>query len=261
MNHPLHTLMKRILFLLGLILLASSCVTHQELLNFNEGADFPLQPVDIANIPEIRIQPDDILAISVQTRFSLNSPDVQNLNNEGGNVPGSQLEYLVDSEGFIDFPMVGKVQLSDLTVREAKEKLTEQVRTYLQEPIVNVRFVSFKFTILGEVNGEGTFTLPEERITILDALGLAGGVTEYANRTNLLVIREENGKRQFGRISLQSRQIFDSPYYYLRPNDVIYVEPLKEKVGTVSDQFTKVLPWLGAGTALLNLILILTRTR
>lgn len=241
----------------------SACVSHQELVNFNEGQAFPVAPEIIAGIPELRIQPRDVLAISVQTLQGLNPADVAPFSTQSSTAAGggtnNNISYQVDSEGYIDFPMIGRIRLENMTVYEAKDTITAMLREDFKNPVVNVRFTSFKFTVLGEVTSKGTFTLPDERVSILDALGMAGDLTVYANRTNILIVREQNGLREYGTINLHDRQLFNSPYFYLRPNDFIYVEPLKEKVGTVSDQFTKVLPWLGAGTALLNLILILTR--
>ncbi len=243
----------------GIALLLSGCITHKELTNFNEGQAFPLSPEVIANIPEIKIQPDDVLAISVQTLFSTDPSDVTNINAQGGNIPGNNLEYLVDNNGYIDFPIVGSVKLQGLSIGEAKGKLTEALKEYLQNPVVNIRYKSFKFTILGEVRAPATYVLAEERVSILDALGSVGDLTNYADRADILIIREQDGKRLYGQINLYSRQLFQSPYYYLQPNDIIYVKPLKEKVGSVTDQFTRVLPWIGIGTTVLNLIIILSR--
>ncbi|MBK7874132.1 MAG: polysaccharide biosynthesis/export family protein [Saprospiraceae bacterium] len=237
----------------------TACVSHQELVNFNEGAAFPASPELITNIPELRIQKKDILAISVQTTLGLNPEDVAPFNLQGGNIPGNSLNYQVDGNGNIEFPMVGQVHLEGLTLYEAKDTLTELLTRDFKAPVVNIRFTSFKFTILGEVSGPGTYTLPDDRVSILDALAF-GDMTSYADRYNIMIVREQNGQREYGNINIHDRQLFQSPYFYLRPNDFIYVHPLKEKVGTVSDQFTKVLPWIGLGTTLLNLIIILTRT-
>ncbi len=256
-NSLIHTLILCLLLLGG----GSSCITHQKLVNFNSGEPFPAIPELISNIPELRIQPHDVLAISVQTLLGMNPESTAPFNLSGGNVPGSILNYQISANGEIDFPMIGQIRLEGLTLQEAKDTLTQRLQQDFQNPIVNIRFTSFKFTVLGEVKAPSSYSLPDDRVSILDALGMAGDMTVYANRTNILIVREKNGQREYGTINLHDRQLFQSPYFYLRPNDFIYVEPLKQKVGIVSDQFSKAAPWIGAGTAFLNLIIILTRTR
>lgn len=259
---------KYIHYLCLLLLVGSfhSCVSHQELVNFNEGAAFPVTPEDIVGIPEIRIQPDDILSINVHLQFELSPEDKTPFAGQtgssaaGGGSSTADNGYLVDKTGYIDFPIIGRVKLGGLTTAEAKTAIAQGLLQYYKDPIVNVRFLNFKFTVFGEVMAPGTYSFPEEKITILEAIGTARDLTTYANRTNLLIIREVDGKREYGRIDLHSRQLFLSPYFYLRPNDIIYVEPLKEKVSTVSDRFNRVLPWVGIGTTLLNLLIIITRT-
>ena len=250
--------------LLAAIVLCHGCISHQELVNFNEGEAFPTSPTDIVGIPEIRIQSDDILDIQVHLQYELTPEDKLPFNNASGSgasgtsaaTPG----YVVDKNGTSDLPIIGSVQVAGLTTTEAKAKIVQQLEQYYKNPVVNVRFMNFKFTIFGEVGAPGTYTFPEERISILEAIGTAGDLLVYADRKDIQIIREQDGKRQIGYINLRSRQLFDSPYFYLRPNDVIYVRPIKQKIGTVSDQFTKTLPWISVGVTLLNLIAILTRT-
>lgn len=254
--------MLRFLFLSALALL-SSCVSHQELVNFNEGPEFPAQPQEAPEPPPLRIQPDDALFINVHALdVELAAPfNLAPLNTASEGGAATAANYLVDGEGFIELPVIGAFHVGGLTIPEARDSLRLQLAPYLREPIVTIRFTQFRFTVLGEVKTPTTFTLPEEKITILEALGMAGDLTNYGNRTNILVVREQNGRRSYGRINLHDRSVFQNPYFYLRPNDVIYVEPLKQKTGTVSDQAAKVLPWISAGTVMLNLIIILTRQR
>ena len=122
-----------------------------------------------------------------------------------------------------------------------------------------MRWLNFKFTVLGEVSRPATYTLQERSVTVLEAVGLAGDLTNYGSRKNILVIREQDGKREFGRVDLQDRNVFASPYFYLNQNDVVYVEPLKQKTSVVSDQATEVLPWVSAGAILANIIILLFR--
>ncbi len=258
--------MKSSLFLsLFSMLLVSSCVRHRELVNFNSGPAFPALPDSVGALPVLRIQPDDALLISIHTLepdaaipFNI-APLIAGGGAMGGG--GASANYLVDDQGFVEMPVIGALRLAGLSVPEARDTIRNRILPFVKAPIVNIRFTQFRFTVLGEVRSPTTFTLAEERITILEALGMAGDLTNYANRNNILIIREENGLRSFGRLDIQARDVFRSPYFYLRPNDVIYVEPIKDKVGTVTDQFTKIVPWIGAGTALLNLIIIISQSR
>jgi len=167
--------------------------------------------------------------------------------------------YLVDLSGDIEFPVLGKIHLGGLTMEQARDTFKQRLSRHLANPIVNLRWLNFKFTVLGEVNHPATYTLPERSVSVLEAVGLAGDLTNYGNRKNILIIREQDGQREFGRLDLQDRNVFNSPFFYLKQNDVIYVEPLKQKTGVVSDQATKVLPWVSAGAILTNVILLIFR--
>lgn len=253
------------LLVLLLLLALTSCVSHEELLNFSKGDEFSQVPVDIANVPTLKIQHDDLLSIRVSALdaeaaapFNVDPPNIpMNMGGGGGFRP--LIGYLVKGEGTINFPILGTIQAAGLSLDELKRLLEDALKPYLNNPVVDVRFLNFRVTVLGEVAGPSTFFLANERVTILDALGQVGDVSPYANRTNILIIREQNGQRTFGRINLQDRNLFESPYFYLQQNDVIYVEPLEEKTGTLRDQSQRILPWLSVITSLTTLILTLTR--
>ncbi len=133
--------------------------------------------------------------------------------------------YTVDKDGCINFPTLGKVHVEGKTVSELKDTLTFEISKSVKDPIVNIHFANFQVTVLGEVARPGRFTVANERITILDALGLAGDMTPYGKRENILVARESNGKMQFERLNINNASIFSSPFFYLQQNDVVYVEP------------------------------------
>ncbi|MGL5318342.1 MAG: polysaccharide biosynthesis/export family protein [Bacteroidales bacterium] len=133
--------------------------------------------------------------------------------------------YLVSAEGMIDFPVIGTLKVAGLTKKECVELVKEKVSQYVKNPIVNLQFVNFKISVLGEVNRPGAIVVPNERVTILDAVGMAGDLTIYGERKNVLLIREKNGHKEFHRFDLTSSDLFNSPYYYLQQNDVVYVEP------------------------------------
>jgi polysaccharide export outer membrane protein len=137
--------------------------------------------------------------------------------------------YLVDSRGGIELPLLGTLQVSNLTRSELRHKLKEMLTQYLKDPAVDVRFLNTTVTVIGEVGMPATFDIPSENFTILQALGKAGDLTVYGRRDRVTVVREINGQRTAAKLNLNDAGIFDSPYYFLQANDVIYVEPLKSK--------------------------------
>jgi polysaccharide export outer membrane protein len=133
--------------------------------------------------------------------------------------------YLVDSEGLINFPELGRIKVEGMTRIDLAEDLQEQLLKYVDKPIVNVRIVNFQVSVLGEVNRPGTFTITDEYLTVSKALGLAGDMTIYGKRKNVLVVREEDGSKSHAYLDLTQAEVLNSPYYYLKQNDVVYVEP------------------------------------
>lgn len=185
----------------------------------------------------IKIQKEDELEIKVTTL----NPESNLLFNYGVISGGEELDldaigsynlarYIVDSDGNIDFPILGKVTLAGLTREEAKAKLTELLSKLVTDPRVELSISNFKITVLGEVNNPSTFTIESDKITILEALGLAGDMTVYGMRENVMIIRQdEEGKKLF-RINMQDKALLNSSNYYLKQNDVLYVEAVNKKV-------------------------------
>jgi polysaccharide export outer membrane protein len=213
-----------------------------------------------------KIQPGDILSIQVS---SLN-PEASSFFNpyaalaiadRGSAQPmvtsatplPAQNGYLVDNMGTIELPVLGKVTVAGRTASEVKDRLRESLKEYLKEPTVNIRNLNFRISVMGEVLRPSLFTIPNERITLLEALSLSGDVTIYGRRENVLIIREENGRRTFGRVDLTRRDLFSSPYYYLHPNDVVYVEPGKARAAT-ADRTNQLLPIVLSGLSFLAII-------
>ena len=137
--------------------------------------------------------------------------------------------YLVDKDGCIMFPTLGKIHVEGMTVSQLRDTLTAEISKSVVAPIVNVHFANFQITVLGEVTRPGRYSVTNERVTILDALGLAGDMTPYGKRDNILVAREVNGKMQFERLNINNAGIFASPFFYLQQNDVVYVEPTGQR--------------------------------
>jgi len=121
------------------------------------------------------------------------------------------------------------VQLAGLSKEQAINKLTDEIKKSVKNPIVNIRFLNFRVTVIGEVNKPSTFTIPSERLNIIEALGLAGDLTAYGRRENILIIREQDGIRNTSRVNLASKDILNSPSFYLQQNDIVYVEPVKTR--------------------------------
>lgn len=165
--------------------------------------------------------------------------------------------YLVDTEGKIKLPLIGQVSVVDSTNAGASELIANRLKPYLKEPTVTVRNLNFRISVLGEVARPALFTIPNEQVTLPEALGLAGDLTVYGRRDNILIIREEGSKRVFSRLDLTKRDAFQSPYYSLHPNDVIYVEPGKVRATTV-DRAYLLAP---IATGILSLVAIIATRR
>lgn len=244
-----------------------SCVSHKELINFNE-VNFPSTPEEIMNMMEIRIQEEDLLRITVHSvnpeaaaPFNIEPQDQQG-GNQNMMVQNTQnLElfsgYFVDREGYIDFPVLGRLEVEGMTIPEAKNKIVDLLKPYLNDAVVNMRFLNFKVTVLGEVEQPGTIRLTNKRITLLEAIGMTGDLTDYANRNNILVIREKAGAREYARLDLQSSEIFTSPYFYLQQNDVIYIEPLEVRTATVADPASRFISYGSAFLSIITLVVAL----
>jgi len=184
------------------------------------------------------IKPDDELVITV----TASNPEATALYSIPFTNPASRdelmktvaprtLTYIVDTNGDIDFPILGKIHVAGQTTEQVKTKLTEMISKDVTDPIVRVSLANFRVTVAGEVRQPSTFNVTRNRMSILDALAEAGDLTEYGDRTNVLVIREVNGERKYIHLNLNSSDILDSPYYYLQQNDYVYVAPNKIREG------------------------------
>ncbi|MFZ1329222.1 MAG: polysaccharide biosynthesis/export family protein [Chitinophagaceae bacterium] len=224
----------RILLLLVLPVYLFSCKPQQKLPYYLENVTDSAGKGDV-KIPELRIQKNDQLAIQI---FSLSTePKADEIYNQPSvGVAGQGSEgagYFVDLNGNIKHHRLGVIHAEGLTKQELaaeiKKRLTVPVEL-LKDPTVIIRFLNFTITVLGQVGREGPIKVPGERVTILEAVGLAGGVTDYGKKNNLRIVREQDGKREIGFIDLSSKEIFESPYYHLVQNDVLIVEPTKQKL-------------------------------
>ncbi|MBS1782395.1 MAG: polysaccharide biosynthesis/export family protein [Bacteroidetes bacterium] len=219
-----------------------SCATTKNTTYVRDIPDSMQAPIDrnMASFTEPLIQSNDLLLISIQTLDPQSGNAITGSNNTGifaaqaasgngqgtSNIPG----YLVDKNGNIELPLVGKIKVSGLNTTDAKELIRKQASVFYKTPVVNVRFANFNISVLGEVSKPAQYTVPTERVTLLDALAMAGDMTIYGKRNNVLLIREEGGTKKYVRFDLTNSDFMKSPYFYLKQNDVIYVEPTKSKV-------------------------------
>ena len=197
------------------------------------------------------IQPGDLLEIIVTDLNPVAAAPFNRISNkstEGGNASGSTGTsdgYLVDDNGIIDFPVLGRVKVGGVSKYDAKLNLTNLLTNYLGKPNVSIRYLNYRITVVGEVNNPNTFVVPSERISLIEALGMAGDLTIYGKRDNVMIINETNSERTIVHLDLNKKETLNSPYFYLQPNDVVYVEPIK----TRKDQ---------AGLARTNIALLLS---
>ncbi|WP_285060303.1 polysaccharide biosynthesis/export family protein [Pedobacter ginsengisoli] len=241
--------MRYFFYLITTLIFFSSCgVKYKSVPYFTD------LPVDssivqqIKNYNVLKLQKNDILALTVS---SLN-PEASAIFNFG-NVSSSQGSagstanpinsangFMIDEKGEIQLPLVGAIHVDGLTIAEARAEITGKLVNFLKEPVVNVRLANFKVSILGDVARPGVYPVQNEKISVTEALSLAGDLTITAVRNNVLLIRETQGKRQFIRIDLQKSALFNSPNYFLQNNDILYIQPGTAKYASVDSSYRNV---------------------
>jgi polysaccharide biosynthesis/export protein len=210
-----------------------------------------------------RIQANDQLAIIISGAdpnavAPFNNVSSMTINATQANVSPYHPTYVVNENGDITLPIIGNVKIAGLTRNEAATAIKEKLDKYIVNPSVLVNFVNFRITVLGEVAKPGSFILPNERVTLLDALGLAGDLTIKGKRENVIVIREANGKKEKYILDLTSDSTLNSPAYYLAQNDVVYVEPNSAQVA--ASKFTPNYSlWISMAGVVISVIAVLTR--
>lgn len=219
------------------IALLSSCVSQRRLSYLRDVNASSADSINQIYTPlkENYITQGDLLSILVNAldieavrAFNMPIANMQNLGAKTVSVStgsGSLQGYWVDPEGNIDFPVLGKLHVEGMTTTMLKDTLTHLISQSVKDPIININFLNFNVTILGEVKSPGRHAVNKQGMTLFEALALAGDLTIYGKRNNVLISREVDGKMEFARINLNDEAIFASPYYHIRQNDVIYVEP------------------------------------
>jgi polysaccharide export outer membrane protein len=253
-----------VIFLFTIVLF--SCAAPQKSIYFR--TDTKMEP-NVESMPitassELNgiIQPDDIIAINITSISSIaenkdpaaifrDGGIMYNLVTGGGGMGGGgggggmgtqTSGYLVDNEGFIDFPVLGKINVRGQTIRQAKETISGKLKDYIKDPVVEVRIINYKVTMLGEINRPGPIIAANHKINIVEAVAAAGDIPLTGKKENVLVIRDNNGKKEFARLNLNSRDVFNSPYYYLKQNDIVYIEPNKIRRQEANTFFRVYLP-------------------
>lgn len=253
----MNNLLKTCTFLTFLLLI--SCSQTQKIAYY-QNADV-ISP-NASMTYESKLQPDDLLLITVSSPdpeaaapFNAETMIVPMAN--GQSYAGQQQKqlYLIDKEGNIEFPVLGTIAVTGKTKIEATKMLKDKLLMYIKNPIVNIRIINFKVTVQGEVAKPGTYTISSERITIPEALSLAGDLTIYGKRNNILLVREVDGKKIIQRIDITKTDFINSPYYYLTQNDLIYVEPNVAKAN--SSTFNQNIPiWISLSSVVISLVLL-----
>lgn len=261
-------MIKKLFYSILLIFLVSSCATNKDLTYFQDVNRSSVTTENAEPFIPVTIQPLDILAVNI-TSLNPDASAVYNhgvVSNNATTVTGASDAtvaangYLVDKAGNIQLPILGNIKAAGLTVPEFKQSLTILLSKYLKEPYVTASISNFKVTVMGDVGSPRVLRVQNDRINLTDAITLSGDLNITAVRSNILLIREQNGKRAYIPLNLNSKDIFNSPYYYLKNNDIIYVAPGKYKSTLATDNLSRNLGLLGSVVSLVFLaVTLITR--
>ena len=242
--------MNRLIYLVALVVVSlqmPSCADTKQISYLQGNLDSA--KLAQVKIPDLQIQKGDIMEIAVYSsndnaalapfnKATTAGSAATGLGGAGAAGSSAGATYLVDNDGTINFPVLGALQVEGFTKQQLNKLLKDSIEgKYLTGSYFNIRFLNNKVTLLGELMKPGPYSVPNERVNILEAIGMAGDLTFFGRRDNVLVIRELNGKREFGRIDLRDPNLFLSPYFQLQQNDVVYIDATKKKV-SANDQST-----------------------
>jgi polysaccharide biosynthesis/export protein len=250
--------------LLGIVFFFTSCLQSKDVYYLNGIGNQEVNILKEYQDPKIKIGDQISIFISSTNMESVvifnlpnfSSTQQNNSINAGGNNTNPLLGFIVDSNGEVNIPKLGKVKLDGLTFSEAKTALEGRLKEYVKDPIVQMRYLNFRISVLGEVENPGTFNVTYQDLNIFQALGMAGDLTIFGKRHSVIVMRKNGDKCQVSRIDLTSADLIKSPYFQLQSGDVIYVEPNETKL-KVSSSFYQTWPAITSGTTLLVLLLTL----
>ncbi len=220
--------------LLFLLVLVSSCVTQRKV-EYVQDVNDSIKVFNEPAFPDYRLKSNDELYIQVNsldeaaTNIFSNSPNQQASNSVMSPYGASLLSYTIDKHGFVMLPVIGSIFVKDKTLMEVGRILQDSLKMVLSHPMVSVKLVNRYISVIGEVRDPGHFSYSQEKLSVYDALGLAGDITEYGNRNKVILLRNENSKNIRINLDLTNSEMLTSEYYFLRPNDIVYVKPLSNK--------------------------------
>jgi polysaccharide export outer membrane protein len=257
----MNRMIKNFLFII-LITGFSSCVSKKDIVYFQNDE---IDQAKVSNSYKTIIKPDDLLQITITALdieavrpFNLAAVTYATSSNSAIGV-AQQQTYLVDTKGEIEFPVLGKIKIGGLSRDETIDLLKSKLSPdYIKEPNVNIKIANYKISVMGDVQRPGSYNIPNERITILDALALAGDINISGQRNNILIIREEDAKKTQYRVDLRSNELLTSPVYYLQQNDVVYVEPNYARIQSASANSNTSL-FISITGLIITLITLITR--
>jgi polysaccharide biosynthesis/export protein len=236
--------------------LMTSCVASKKVIYFNDLKDFTgvveiRQPAKYVNP---KIESGDILAITLQTvvQNQTNTPITTNSTGTFNPLNG----YLVDKNGYVELSLIGFVKVAGLTTAEAMEVIKQKAKDYYRDPVVNVRIANFDVTVLGDVGKPGKVNFTDEKVTILDAIAQSGDMNLTGKKENVLIVRTEGDQKVCARVNLNSSDVFQSPYFYLKQRDLIYVEPNRGKIQSSDNQLVRNLGILSSIISIISLALV-----
>jgi polysaccharide export outer membrane protein len=218
------------------LMLITSCAAKRDLVYFSNMANATVVN-NSQTQQEVRIHKNDIVSVSMN---SLNE-ESNKLFSMPNAQPGKEVGYKVNTDGIIQLPLIGEFKIEGMNVEEAQTAIALELKKHVKSPVVDVRLINFKVTVIGEVNKPSTFIISDEKVNLLEALGLAGDMTVYGKRENVLIIRNEGGNKSMTRLNLNNLESMNSPYFNLKQNDIVYVEPDRSKAVEYS-QNTRLLP-------------------
>jgi len=236
--------------------LMTSCVSTKKVVYFQDIRDSTgIVMIDHpAKFMDPTIESNDNLAITLQTviQNNTNTPITTNSVGTFNELNG----YLVDKNGYVEIPLIGFVKVGGLTTAEAREVIKQKAKDIYNNPVVNVRIANFEVTILGDVGKPGKIILPSEKASIIDAIALSGDLNLTAKRDNILLIRSEGDEKKCVRFDMRSTQLFQSPYFYLKQRDLIYVEPNKGKIQSSDNTLIRNLGILSSIISIFSLAIV-----
>ncbi|WP_231427798.1 polysaccharide biosynthesis/export family protein [Pedobacter sp. Leaf250] len=241
--------MKQIYYVMILAAVFSSCgVRYKSVPYFQDLRDSGMVREQIKNYSTLKIQKGDILALTI-TSLNPEASAIFNMGNTSSvqTAPGSSQSpqnaangFTVDQQGAIQMPLLGSINIEGFTLIEARDLIKSKLNNYLKEPVLSLRLVNFKVSILGDVANPGVYPIQNERVSVAEALSMAGDLSITALRNNVLLVREVQGERQYIRLNLQKKDLFNSPYYYLQNNDILYIQPSNAKYASVDSSYRNV---------------------